>query len=62
MNLGPQLDWAEKVLAVVDHRPGAMLERTTPERLEEKLGGVRQYREELAEWRQWQDLVDEAVE
>ena len=62
MNLGPQLDWAEKVLAVVDHQPAAILERTTAARLEEKLGGVRQYREELAEWRQWQDLVDEAVD
>jgi hypothetical protein len=62
MNLGPQLDWAEKVLAVVDHAPEAILARTTPARLEEKLGGVRQYREELAEWRQWQDLVDQTVE
>jgi hypothetical protein len=62
MNLGPQLDWAEKVLAVVDHRPEAVLKQSTPARLEEKLGGVRQYRAELAQWRQWQDLVDEAVE
>ncbi len=61
MNLGPQLDWAEKVLALVDHRPQAVLERTTPARLEEKLGGVREYRAELAQWRQWQDLVDAAV-
>lgn len=61
MNLGPQLDWAEKVLAVVDHRPAVVLERTTPQRLEEKLGEVRQYRAALAEWRQWQGLVDEAV-
>ena len=62
MNLGPQLDWAEKVLAVVDHGPEAVRERTTPARLEEKLGGVRQYRAELARWRQWQDLVDQAVD
>jgi hypothetical protein len=61
MNLGPQLDWAEKVLALVDHRPAAVLERTTPERLEEKLGAVRDYRAELARWRQWQGLVDETV-
>lgn len=62
MNLGSQLDWAEKVLAVVDHRPEVVLEQTTPERLEEKLGEVRNYRAELARWRQWQGLVDEAVE
>jgi hypothetical protein len=62
MNLGVQLDWAEKVLAVVDHQPAAILERTTAARLEEKLGGVRQYRAELAQWRQWQDLVDAAVD
>lgn len=62
MNLGPQLDWAEKVLAVVDHRPATVLEQTTPARLEEKLGEVRQYRAALAQWRQWQELVDETVE
>jgi hypothetical protein len=62
MNLGPQLDWAGKVLAVVDHRPEVVLEATTPARLEEKLGEVRQYRAELAEWRRWQGLVDEAVD
>jgi hypothetical protein len=62
MNLGPQLDWAEMVLAVLDHRPEAVLKQTTPARLEEKLGAVREYRAELARWRLWQDLVDEAVE
>jgi hypothetical protein len=62
MNLGPQLDWAEKVLAVVDHPPAAVLEPTTPGRLEEKLGAVRQFRGAVAQWRQWQEVVDEAVE
>ena len=62
MNLGPQLNWAEKVLAVVDHRPAVVLEQTTAARLEEKLGEVRQYRAELAEWRQYQELVDETVD
>jgi hypothetical protein len=61
MNLGPHLDWAEKVLAVVDHRPEVVLAATPAARLEEKLGEVRQYRAALAEWRQWQGLVDEAV-
>jgi hypothetical protein len=62
MNLGPQLDWAEKMLAVMDHRPAVVLDLTTAERLEEKLGEVREFRVELAEWRQWQELVDEAVD
>jgi hypothetical protein len=62
MNLGPQLDWAEKVLAVLDHPPPAVLEQTTRARLEEKLGAVRPYRAALTQWRQWQELVDEAVE
>jgi hypothetical protein len=62
MNLGPQLDWAEKVLAVVDDPPVAVLEQTTPAYLEEKLGAVRSYRAALTDWRQWQELVDEAVE
>ena len=61
MNLGGQLDWAEKVLAVVDHQPKVVREQTTAARLEEKLAGVRLYRAELAEWRRWQDLVDAAV-
>jgi len=59
MNLGPQLKWATKVLAVVDHPPASVLAKTTPARLEEKLGWVREYREELTEWAQWQTIVDE---
>jgi hypothetical protein len=59
MNLGPQLKWATKVLAVVDHPPTSVLAKTTPARLEEKLGWLRAYREELAEWGQWQTIVDE---
>ncbi len=59
MNLGPQLKWATKVLAVVDHPPASVLAKTTSTRLEEKLGWLREYREELTEWGQWQTIVEE---
>jgi hypothetical protein len=60
MNLGPQLVWAEKILALIDH-PEAKSPTMTTARLEEKLGEIRNYRGDLAQWRQWQDVVDEAV-
>jgi len=32
-----------------------------PERLQEKLGWLREFREDLAEWRQWQTIMDVTV-
>jgi hypothetical protein len=61
MNLEGQLKWADKVLALLDSLPGTALSWVTPQRLEEKLGWVRNFREDLAEWRRWQAIVDITV-
>jgi hypothetical protein len=62
MNLGAQLGWAGGVLRLLDGIPGTVPSWTTAERLEGKLGWLRGFRAELAQWRQWQELVDQAVE
>jgi hypothetical protein len=61
MNLKGQLGWAEKILALLDGLPNSTPTWTTRDRLEAKLGWMREYREDLAEWRQWQSLMDVTV-
>jgi hypothetical protein len=61
MNLAGQLNWADKVLAILEGLPHAGLPWATPDRLEEKLGWLREFRADLAEWQQWQMLIDTAV-
>jgi hypothetical protein len=62
MNLGEQLDWADHVLRLLDRAPGDIPSWMTAERLDTKLGWLRGFRGELAQWRRWQAMVDEAVE
>jgi hypothetical protein len=61
MNLAGQWNWADKVLAILEGLPGSAPSWVTPDRLEEKLGWLREFREDLAEWRQWQTIVDVTV-
>jgi hypothetical protein len=61
MNLEGQLNWAAKILALLDGLPGSALSWMAPRRLEEKLGWVREFRDDLSEWRQWQAIMDVAV-
>lgn len=62
MNLGPLLAWGQKTLAVVEQPCAKVLDWTSVERLEEKLGWLREFRAALWEWTEWQELVDAAVE
>src|SRR3954454_16585874 len=62
MNLGEQLDWADRVLRLLDRAPGEIPSWMTRDRLDAKLGWLRGFRGELAQWRQWQALVDQTVE
>jgi hypothetical protein len=62
MNLEEQLDWAGRVLCLLDGVPGTVPTWTTTGRLEAKLGWLRGFREDLAQWQQWQELVDQAME
>ena len=61
MNLAGQLSWADHILAILAGLPGLALSWVTPDRLEEKLGWLREFREDLAEWRQWQTIMDVTV-
>lgn len=62
MNLAAHLRWAENVLAVLRKPEAAVSQGVTVERLQEKLGWLRDYAGEVAEWSEWQALVDVAVE
>jgi hypothetical protein len=62
MNLEPTLQWAEKVLAVLQEPPAVVRARVRPERLQEKLGWLQEYAADLAEWSEWQQLANLTVE
>jgi hypothetical protein len=62
MNLEPLLNWGCQTLAVLDQRPAEVLAYCTEARLEEKFGWLRDYREALSEWEEYQGLKDAAVE
>jgi hypothetical protein len=61
MNLETQWSWADKVLALLDGLPGSAPSWVTPARLEEKLGWLRAFRDDLAEWQRWQAIVEMTV-
>jgi hypothetical protein len=61
MNLGPQLAWAKRVLAILRDPPPAVLQSVDAVRLNEKLGWIQAFADDLAEWSQWQQVVDVAV-
>lgn len=58
MNLAFTLDWAAVVLWLLDHPEVKARAGLAPERLEEKLGWLRSFAGELAEWRECQEVVD----
>jgi hypothetical protein len=60
MNVDKLVVWAEKVLAVLDGRlelPAAM----QLQRREEKLGWLKEFREELKRWRGWLETIEVVV-
>jgi hypothetical protein len=61
MNLDGQLSWAQKALALLDAAPASLPSWATPERLDEKLGWLREFRDDLAQWQEWQAIVDTTV-
>ena len=62
MNLAPTLQWAGKVLAVLQDPPAVVREHAPLERLEEKLGWLREFTADIAEWSEWQGVVNVTVE
>lgn len=61
MNLGPQLAWARRVLALLRQPPESVLQWVSTARLKEKLGWLEAFADDLADWSQWQQVVDVAV-
>ena len=57
MNLGPIVGWARRTLALVESPSAAVLAWCSRERLEQKFGWLREYREHLDRWSQWLELV-----
>ncbi len=62
MNLAPTLQWAENVLAVLRQPPTVVNEQVSTERLEEKLGWLKEFEADVAEWAEWQQVVNVTVE
>jgi hypothetical protein len=61
MNLAATLDWAAAALWLLEHPEAKARQRITPERLEEKLGWLRLFAEELVEWRECQQAINAGV-
>jgi hypothetical protein len=62
MNLEPQLAWAEGVLEILREPPAAVHQWVRPDRLQEKLGWLKEFAEPVAEWSEWQQVVNISVE
>lgn len=62
MNLEPQLAWAEGVVDLLRDPPAEVQQWVRPERLQEKLGWLNEFTEPVAEWSEWQQVVNLSVE
>ena len=62
MNLGPLLRWARGTLRILKNHPPEVLKFCSVERLEEKLGWLRGFETCLAEWSEYEILLDEAID
>jgi hypothetical protein len=60
MNLEKFIGWGRRTLQVLDRRPESVLRHTTSDRLEQKLGWLRSYRESLEEWSSWLTMIQTA--
>jgi hypothetical protein len=61
MNLQPQLAWAEGVLNVLRDPPPQVSKWVRPERLQDKLGWLQAFAASVAEWSEWQQVVNVTV-
>jgi hypothetical protein len=61
MNLGATLEWAAAMLWLLDHPEAASRRWVMPERLEEKLGWLRSFADDVANWCACQQVVNQGV-
>jgi hypothetical protein len=62
MNLGDLVAWGKKTLAILDSPGPDVLKHGTVERLEEKLGWLRPFREGLVRWSEMEQTIDVVVD
>jgi hypothetical protein len=60
LNLGELVRWSERTCWLLEHQPAALLEHGTVERLQEKLGWLLDFRQEVACWRGWYQVAARA--
>jgi hypothetical protein len=61
MNLAAILDWAATILWLLDHPEAEARKLVTPERLEDKLGWLRSFADDLAVWRECQQVIKQGI-
>jgi hypothetical protein len=62
MNLEPLIGWGIKTLAILENPGPDVLRYGSTERLEEKLGWLRQFREPLTAWAEMEQTIDVTVD
>ena len=58
MNLGPQLKWAKTLLGLLQHPEAECHRWVTPKRLEDKLGWLRGFADDLDSWHECQQVIN----
>lgn len=58
MNLGVLIKWGRETLTIIERPPTEVLRHITLERLEEKFGWLREYKQPLGDWSQMQQVID----
>lgn len=61
MNLGATLRWGEMILWHLDHADSEARQRIDEQRMNEKLGWLRDYRDEITQWRQIEQVISESL-
>ncbi len=61
MNLGMQLKWARRMLAILREPPSSVMPSVSTARLNEKLGWIEAFAADISAWSQWQQVVDLTV-
>lgn len=61
MNLGATLRWGEMVLWQLDHPDSQARAGIEASRMEEKLGWLREYRREIAQWRRLEGAISQSL-
>lgn len=62
MNLETLIRWGQGTLRLLENKPAAVLKFCTTERLEEKFGWLRVFRESLREWSEFVAVIESALD